>query len=445
MADPENYLHHENQSSEDFLSLNSELEADVRESFDTYAKTRISCFAHSLQLVIRDGLAEALALSKPVAKASRLSSLLHKSIVFKERFEAKFGSNRSIPAVIVTRWNSTFRQLQSVLKCLNSLNEVCQDDFSEVSFSLREWNMMIDICTILKPFAEATDLTQSDKSVTISFVVPTVLDLYSHLSKCQITSRQCRSLINALKKSLEIRFYGIFEKCKMLSPFCGESAPFSDNLYFVAAVLDPVFACHWIDVDVVGCDELQTNQVRSSTKQMIEQLVIKEAERTTMGSCNLVAEASPCRSTTISSLDTLPSSNEDDASVTTDRDAASITQTTPPSKVPRLLQKYNKISNENSLSDSPDTARKQYAKYIELSRRGQLKHDNDSLLFWKKNSSEFPALASLAKRILSIPASSASVERVFSQGGIIIRPHRSRMNSKTLSMLTFLKCNTGLL
>ena len=58
---------------------------------------------------------------------------------------------------------------------LHPLKEVCQTDFSEVSFSVREWNMMINTCDILKPFAEATGLAQSDKSVTISFVIPTVL------------------------------------------------------------------------------------------------------------------------------------------------------------------------------------------------------------------------------------------------------------------------------
>ena len=57
---------------------------------------------------------EALALSKPIAKSSRLSSLLYKSTIFKERFEAKFGNKRSNTAVIVTRWNLTLQQLQSV-------------------------------------------------------------------------------------------------------------------------------------------------------------------------------------------------------------------------------------------------------------------------------------------------------------------------------------------
>ena len=99
--------------------------------------------------------------------------------------------------------------------------------------------MMIDVCDILRPLAEATDLTQGDNSVTVSFVVPTVLDLYSHLHRCQATSRHCRSLINALKKSLQTRLLGIIEKCKMLGPFYDEMIPFSENVYFMAAVLDP--------------------------------------------------------------------------------------------------------------------------------------------------------------------------------------------------------------
>ena len=72
----------------------------------------------------------------------------------------------------------------------------------------------------------------------------------------------------------------IFERCKRLGPFCGEIAPFLENVYFMAAVLDPVFACHWIDIDIVGDDKIQTSRARISTRQMIEELVVEEAERT---------------------------------------------------------------------------------------------------------------------------------------------------------------------
>ena len=71
-----------NQNMEDFLSLNAEIEADVQESLDIWAKTRLSCFEHSLQLVIRDRKTEALALSNPIAKASRISSLLSQEYCF---------------------------------------------------------------------------------------------------------------------------------------------------------------------------------------------------------------------------------------------------------------------------------------------------------------------------------------------------------------------------
>ena len=47
----------------------------------------------------------------------------------------------------------------------------------------------------------------------------------------------------------------------------------------------------------------------------------------------------------------------------------------------------------------------------------------------------------LAMRTLSVPATSAPVERVFSHGGIIMCPHRAQLSNKLLSNLIFLKCN----
>ena len=47
---------------------------------------RLSCFAHTLQLVVGDGIkAISGSLAKSIAKVSRLSTLLHRSTIFKER------------------------------------------------------------------------------------------------------------------------------------------------------------------------------------------------------------------------------------------------------------------------------------------------------------------------------------------------------------------------
>ena len=48
-----------------------------------------------------------------------------------------------------------------------------------------------------------------------------------------------------------------------------------------------------------------------------------------------------------------------------------------------------------------------------------------------------------AIELLSIPTSSAPVERVFSVDGYIIRPHRSKLDDVSVSKLVFLKCNSN--
>ena len=69
---------------------------------------------------------------------------------------------------------------------------------------------------------------------------------------------------------------------------------------------------------------------------------------------------------------------------------------------------------------------------------------NDAgLIFVKKTT--YPYLYLLTTPVLCIPTTSAPVERVFSTSGIFMRPHRSRLSSNMLSMLTLLKCNRQLL
>ena len=63
------------------------------------------------------------------------------------------------------------------------------------------------------------------------------------------------------------------------------------------------------------------------------------------------------------------------------------------------------------------------------------------LTFWSQHERDLNKLHQLAMSVLSVPAISAAVERVFSHGGLFMRHHRARMSGKLLSTLVFLKCN----
>jgi len=88
----------------------------------------------------------------------------------------------------------------------------------------------------------------------------------------------------------------------------------------------------------------------------------------------------------------------------------------------------------------PTSVSAQLASYIALC--DEEFDESNVLSFWSANRSRLSKLFSLAMRVLSVTASSAPVERVFSHRGLIMRPHRSRLSDKMLSNLIFLKCNT---
>lgn len=69
----------------------------------------------------------------------------------------------------------------------------------------------------------------------------------------------------------------------------------------------------------------------------------------------------------------------------------------------------------------------------------------NALEFWKKYEKHFPQLADLARKYLSVQASSAAVERMFSIAGHIFSPKRRRLAVVFFIMLVFLKLNEDLI
>jgi len=74
-----------------------------------------------------------------------------------------------------------------------------------------------------------------------------------------------------------------------------------------------------------------------------------------------------------------------------------------------------KVKNQNS----------EYINKINSLKPSELENPS---LFWKLNSNLWPELANFARYILTIPATSAPIERVSSIGEAILIPSRRRIN-----------------
>lgn len=67
--------------------------------------------------------------------------------------------------------------------------------------------------------------------------------------------------------------------------------------------------------------------------------------------------------------------------------------------------------------------------------------DNDPLQWWKLHDQKVPLLATLARKILCIPATSVASERVFPTAGDIVSSQRACLNPTHVDKLIFLKKN----
>ncbi|MGH0142385.1 UNVERIFIED_CONTAM: hypothetical protein FKN15_035985 [Acipenser sinensis] len=104
----------------------------------------------------------------------------------------------------------------------------------------------------------------------------------------------------------------------------------------------------------------------------------------------------------------------------------------PAHKAPRLFAGYQQ--RKGNKSDGKTSIRAELGKYLQLCADDGTDEAHACLQLWFQHRKDFPQLFQVAMKVLAIPATSAPVERVFSHGSIIMRPHRSRLSPTMLSL-----------
>lgn len=198
----------------------SDIIVDTDAVLEYLPTTHERCLPHTLQLIVKDGLAEATQMKKTITKASTIARKLRKSGIATETLE----HGPRVQTACPTRWNSEVKMIRSVLAQdstkLDQLDNVPQ-------LTQHERNMLQDLLDTLEPFEDATDKLQGENVVTASMVIPCIMGLRESL---KTPSRYNGKLTAALSASLEKRMPA-FE---------------SKTSYKFASVLDPRFKLRWL-------------------------------------------------------------------------------------------------------------------------------------------------------------------------------------------------------
>lgn len=92
------------------------------------------------------------------------------------------------------------------------------------------------------------------------------------------------------------------------------------------------------------------------------------------------------------------------------------------------------LRNIDEYDDDQDELERFLSKTLDV---GDLREN--PLDFWQLHKSEFPLLAKVARRIFSIPATTASVERTFSVAENVVTKRRTNIKPAQLNDVLFLR------
>lgn len=134
-----------------------------------------------------------------------------------------------------TRWNSYFDALERVKTFLTTKREDLIEVFKHFKIDFlrpAEELFIVEYCKIMKPLADALDILQGDKNVSVGYLLPTLAVLKAKMKALEHKRGNplCEDLIKAIIVGLEKRFDDLFE----------------DEELIIAAILHPMFKTTWI-------------------------------------------------------------------------------------------------------------------------------------------------------------------------------------------------------
>lgn len=354
----------------------------------------IPCFAHTVNLIVSDGLVH---IGELKLKVKKIVEHFHRS----SQAAAKFNSTQTqmhphvTPLKLIndvpTRWNSTYYMLERIIALSEPLAATVGLLHNPVSLPTEEeWIILKELCQILKPFEAVTVEMSSEKQITLSKVILIVKGLISSLERIglYITTQIANELINSLSSSIRSRF----------------GTPETNIIMGKASFLDPRFKT-----------KAFTNQdCLKKVKDRIQDEIVAIIK-------NNLREDTTEENGTKPAIEVLGKEETNDDIIWQDFDKS--------------------VKSSRNVASPLAVA---IAEIRMFSEDANLDRKKNPLVWWEERQKVYPWLSKLAKKYLCIVATSVPCERVFSKAGQLISERRNRLKSKNVEQILFLHCNKNL-
>ena len=138
----------------------------------------LSCFTHTLQLVCK--FDTIMSPKQVIRSAHRIVRKFNKSVKATEKLIAL--CRKKLVSDCPTRWNSTFLMISRLLEVCPHPSTVLQElEWDNLPHS--EWKILENLLELLCPFARYISMTSAEETITISMVVPVLMELKYHLDE----------------------------------------------------------------------------------------------------------------------------------------------------------------------------------------------------------------------------------------------------------------------
>ena len=213
--------------------------ANITAAMQQVNAVSLSCSAHNLQLAVNKALQDT-ELQSVVQKASSIVGHFNHS-TFAISALQKYQKQLNLPVVrliqcVKTRWNSVYfmlmrlnEQKTAIAAVINDRSVTAVRKAVSLEISQQEWQIIDEICCVLKPLQVATTTLRADKVVTSSSVLPVIFSL---VQKFLVLSGAELPVINTLKSRIAT---------ELRSRFNLDSDEIIHTPFALASFLDPRF------------------------------------------------------------------------------------------------------------------------------------------------------------------------------------------------------------